>query len=215
MNQMVPISVASVPAPTNRVSKNARMGLLSRWGTGMAWDWKNRAATLWEREVVKYLNVVNEEIGVQPEVPGPIGSPIAQMLTISSPGILIQPGDILAPMDTAWNRNVVADKTTGIFTVPNPGVYTMFFSTAGTIAAQGTAELFSIRLNNVVIFTIKSSQQQSSEGVEAAVSGFLRITEPDSVVDTILDLTSDAPFTMNQVVLAMGWQSGLDGITDV
>lgn len=181
----------------------------------MAWQWKNRAKTLWEREVVKFLNVVNEEIGVQPEDPGPVGSPIAQMITISSPGILIQPGDILAPMDTAWNRNLTADKTTGIFTVPNPGVYTVFFSTAGTIAAQGTAELFSIRLNNAVIFTIKSSQQQSAEGVEAAVSGFLRITEPDSVVDTILDPLSDAPFTMNQVVLSMGWQSGVGEITDV
>jgi hypothetical protein len=171
----------------------------------MAITWRNAARTNWEREVTEYLNAL---------LTSAEGPPMAQMSTAESTGTVITPGDVVKPYVTAWGRDMTPDKTAGTITVTEVGVYAVDFGTAGTLTAPNTALLFSVRANGVKLVTIQSLQKQVSEGVEAAISGYLRVTEANSVIDATLDESSDAPYSMQQVLLNASFFTTLDGIQE-
>lgn len=181
----------------------------------MAWQWKNRVETLWQREVRNYMDIMSEASGIQYVDGVATGPPIGQLSTTGGSPQVISPGDVLNPMLVGWGRNTIVDKVNGTIIVPAIGVYGVTLGVSGTLTSPQAQEFFSIRLNGTAVITIGSNQQQAAEGVEASLVGFARVTTENSVVDVTLDSTSTDAFTMQQIIFSVTWKTTFAGVVEV
>lgn len=107
------------------------------------------------------------------------------------------------------------DKVAGFLTVSQPGVWDFFFATSGTVATPNSSSLFSLRLDGAIIASIESSQQQTQEGVEASISGFLRAPLGTEVVDILYNAASTTNITLTNTILSLGFRTPLEGVVEV
>ncbi len=136
--------------------------------------------------------------------------PIAQMVSTAVTEILA-PGDIVAPYEIQWGRDIVPDKLNGIMVVPVDGIYDFSFDISGTAAASNSEQVFSIRADGVVIAIIESVQKQSQEGVQAALTAKGRFLA-GQVID--VQMTGDSNMTAEHMVFSISYFSSLLNIVE-